>query len=294
MFLAGRDGTGLLNTQLGTESYMAPEIHARQPYEGDKVDIFALGIVLFIMLCQNPPFGNSTSSDPYYRLLSSGNARFWQLHSRNKPPNFFSEDFKNLISNMLAANPANRLTLQQIQEHPWFNGPTASPQEISQDIGARQERIRQAAEAARARRNNAGGARGVGRLFQGDMSGSITTSMSFSVSQEQPIVVDPLPQLNINMLKYNQYLTGLTPNEIMAIVSHYLSTREAKVNVNEAGNQVEAEVVTETSSAKIKVKVWATGDDLYTVGFQKLEGNHFDCHEIFGGITQLIDEVQQS
>ena len=45
----GRDGSGYLKTKLGTESYMAPEIHARKPYNGASVDLFACGIILFIM-----------------------------------------------------------------------------------------------------------------------------------------------------------------------------------------------------------------------------------------------------
>jgi len=35
---------------------MAPEIHEKKTYSGEKVDIFALGIILFIMMAQNPPF----------------------------------------------------------------------------------------------------------------------------------------------------------------------------------------------------------------------------------------------
>jgi serine/threonine protein kinase len=48
--LAGRDGTGTCKTKLGTESYMAPEIHARRPYIGTSVDLFACAIILFIMI----------------------------------------------------------------------------------------------------------------------------------------------------------------------------------------------------------------------------------------------------
>jgi len=47
--IEGRDGSGLLKTRLGTESYMAPEIHLRKPYNGEAVDVFASGIILFIM-----------------------------------------------------------------------------------------------------------------------------------------------------------------------------------------------------------------------------------------------------
>jgi serine/threonine protein kinase len=47
--IAGRDGSGQLKTKLGTESYMAPEIHARKPYNGASIDLFASAIILFIM-----------------------------------------------------------------------------------------------------------------------------------------------------------------------------------------------------------------------------------------------------
>ncbi len=46
----GRDKSGQLSTQLGTTSYMAPEIHLGKPYSGQSVDLFASAIILFIML----------------------------------------------------------------------------------------------------------------------------------------------------------------------------------------------------------------------------------------------------
>jgi len=54
--LAGRDGSGYLTTKLGTSNYMAPEIHEEKPYNGRQVDLFSLGIILFIMVAQSPPF----------------------------------------------------------------------------------------------------------------------------------------------------------------------------------------------------------------------------------------------
>jgi serine/threonine protein kinase len=52
----GRDGKGKLTTQLGTASYMAPEIHLGKQYEGTLVDVLAAGIILFVMITQRPPF----------------------------------------------------------------------------------------------------------------------------------------------------------------------------------------------------------------------------------------------
>jgi serine/threonine protein kinase len=45
----GKDDSGFCKTKLGTEGYMAPEIHMKKPYIGASVDLFACGIILFIM-----------------------------------------------------------------------------------------------------------------------------------------------------------------------------------------------------------------------------------------------------
>ena len=55
----GKDGSGMLLTKLGTESYMAPEIHMRKAYAGVATDLFAAGIILFIMLTGHPPFSRA-------------------------------------------------------------------------------------------------------------------------------------------------------------------------------------------------------------------------------------------
>ena len=68
-YLMGKDGTGLLRTVLGTESYMAPEIHLKLPYLGENVDLFASGIILFILYAGSPPFSKAEQKDPYYRLF---------------------------------------------------------------------------------------------------------------------------------------------------------------------------------------------------------------------------------
>ena len=67
--LKNDDGSNKLRTRLGTEGYMAPEIHMRLPYQGDKVDIFAAGIMLFIMVVGTPPFLQARPTDPFYKLI---------------------------------------------------------------------------------------------------------------------------------------------------------------------------------------------------------------------------------
>ena len=49
---------------------MAPEILKKQRYQGPVVDLFALGVILFIMRAGHPPFGIASDDDNYYKMLA--------------------------------------------------------------------------------------------------------------------------------------------------------------------------------------------------------------------------------
>jgi eukaryotic-like serine/threonine-protein kinase len=49
---------GVFYSHVGTERYMAPEIHENKPYKGSTTDIFALGVILFVMVTGVMPFFN--------------------------------------------------------------------------------------------------------------------------------------------------------------------------------------------------------------------------------------------
>jgi serine/threonine protein kinase len=69
---------------------MAPEIHAGMPYNGASVDVFACGIIMFIIYAGHPPFKKADLSDPNYRLIYKNREDlFWKGHSYNKPEGFF-------------------------------------------------------------------------------------------------------------------------------------------------------------------------------------------------------------
>jgi len=89
--MAGKNADGYLRTKLGTETYMAPEIHLKKPYKGDLTDLFASAIILFTMVSQHPPFNAAKPSDPYYKCIGAGKvSTFWNAHSRNKEDGFYS------------------------------------------------------------------------------------------------------------------------------------------------------------------------------------------------------------
>lgn len=101
----GFSSTKALNeSRKGTDSYMAPEIHMGKAYSGQCVDLFAAGIILFIMVARHPPFNQATPNDAHYKTISANRLDlFWKLHTRNKPTGleFFSEEFRDLITQLL-------------------------------------------------------------------------------------------------------------------------------------------------------------------------------------------------
>ena len=158
--IRGKNGSGKLHTILGTESYMAPEIHAGKAYSGTAVDIFACGVILFIMLSGNPPFLKADAkSDSYYKLFKTNEQlTFWTAHSNHMTEQlgregFYSEEFMDLMNGMLAYNPQNRPTIEQIKAHPWYNGPIADIQALQTEFMERRvmvdDEMRQQREASK-------------------------------------------------------------------------------------------------------------------------------------------------
>lgn len=127
---------------------MAPEIHARQSYSGEKVDLFACGIILFIMISGTPPFSKADPRvDPHYKLLATGKQEvFWKAHERSKTKkegqeSFYSPEFRDLINSMLAIEPQNRLTIEQIKDHAWVQGELADVNKLRAEFVQRKKMV---------------------------------------------------------------------------------------------------------------------------------------------------------
>lgn len=134
----------LNETKRGTDGYMAPEIYKGIAYSGQCVDLFATAIILFIMVAQHPPFNAASAKDPHYKLISTNRQDvFWKVHTKRKPGgiDFFSEEFRDLVSSMLAYNPHERPSLAEIKSHPWFNGPVPTYEEIAEEFTQRKAEL---------------------------------------------------------------------------------------------------------------------------------------------------------
>eukprot|EP00347_Sterkiella_histriomuscorum_P018493 403345305 len=116
--------------QKGTPVYIAPEILAGQLYDGELVDVFSSGVVLFSMISGSLPFEWAMKADPIYNLLIEERYdEFWQIFSQIVT---FSDSSKDLIQGMLKFNPQQRYNLNVIRDHEWVQENSESNQ--SQEV----------------------------------------------------------------------------------------------------------------------------------------------------------------
>ena len=111
----------MLNDFFGTMGYTSPNIFSNQSYNGEKADIFSLGVILFELVSRTFPFEIAMEKDPLYKLISRGKIhQFWQNIEKWNLEDF-SENFKNLFISMVDPNENNRPNIAQVLAHPWFN-----------------------------------------------------------------------------------------------------------------------------------------------------------------------------
>ncbi|XP_017564104.1 serine/threonine-protein kinase DCLK1b isoform X2 [Pygocentrus nattereri] len=107
---------GPLYTVCGTPTYVAPEIIAESGY-GLKVDIWAAGVITYILLCGFPPFRGSTEDqEALFDQILMGQLDFPLPYWDN-----VSDSAKELITCMLQVEVNQRYTALQVLDHPWVN-----------------------------------------------------------------------------------------------------------------------------------------------------------------------------
>ncbi|TRY58097.1 hypothetical protein DNTS_022731 [Danionella cerebrum] len=107
----------LLKTWCGSPPYAAPELFEGKEYDGPKVDIWSLGVVLYVLVCGALPFDGSTLQNLRARVLSG----------KFRIPFFMSTDCEYLIRHMLVLEPSRRLSMEQICKNKWMRAGEPDP-----------------------------------------------------------------------------------------------------------------------------------------------------------------------
>ncbi|KAL2916687.1 Chk1 protein kinase [Polyrhizophydium stewartii] len=110
--------TRVLTTPCGTPPYVAPEIH-HMKYNGDSVDIWSAGIILYVLLAGNTPWAEPTPNDEEFRLY----LKAFPDGLDYLPWSTLSREVFELLCGLLTVDPKSRFTTAQIRSNPWFSKP---------------------------------------------------------------------------------------------------------------------------------------------------------------------------
>ncbi|CAL8331355.1 unnamed protein product [Lota lota] len=117
---------GPLYTVCGTPTYVAPEIISETGY-GLKVDVWAAGVITYILLCGFPPFrSESNHQEDLFEQILEGRLEY--------PSPYWdpiSHSVKELIAHLLRVNPEERYSAQDVLSHPWITATYSTQPEHS-------------------------------------------------------------------------------------------------------------------------------------------------------------------
>eukprot|EP00039_Didymoeca_costata_P002632 m.61597 g.61597 ORF g.61597 m.61597 type:complete len:753 (-) comp11427_c0_seq2:33-2291(-) len=119
-------GKDFLDTQCGSMSYSAPELLSHKPY-GKAVDVWSIGVCLYVLLTGRLPFGNMATLTELHALMLDGTYTL---------PDAMSEPLKDLFGKIFHIKPNKRIKLQELKEHEWF-------QSMKEETNGKQEALSQ-------------------------------------------------------------------------------------------------------------------------------------------------------
>lgn len=97
--------------------YMSPEIYKNEePFDGFAVDMWAAGVILFLMLTGFPPWERACMTDDRFKYMTAG----YLVQMLTEWEIGLTSDAMDLLQRMLFLDPKDRLSLDQVKAHPWM------------------------------------------------------------------------------------------------------------------------------------------------------------------------------
>lgn len=122
------DGTPItMNRQCGSLVYASPQSYRGEDYHGCAADVWSCGVVLYVMLFGEFPFGRPDSR----------HCKRYRLHERNQSVFGHLEGdlgLVELLAGMLRIQVDERWSVAQVMEHPWTHKGPASPADVKESV----------------------------------------------------------------------------------------------------------------------------------------------------------------
>ncbi|KAD5507500.1 hypothetical protein R6Q59_031701 [Mikania micrantha] len=101
---------------VGTPAYIAPEVLSRKEYDGKLADVWSCGVTLYVMLVGTYPFGDPNDPNNFRTTIT----RIISVQYAIPDTVEISLECRHLLYRIFVADPDKRITIQEIQTHPWF------------------------------------------------------------------------------------------------------------------------------------------------------------------------------
>ena len=123
-------------TASGTPGYKAPEVSGATRSDSKKIDIFSLGVCMFMLSFCERPFGLDYENNPFDAINRDGCQNASYIQFLNMDGQFSEDSFEDLFIQTIRLNPASRPTVEQLIRHQWFKG-AATLEEASAELKRR-------------------------------------------------------------------------------------------------------------------------------------------------------------
>ena len=127
----------------GTRQYQSPERRILDWFNGISDDLFAAAIIIFMMMtCKHPFYRFEPVEYDQERIKAKKDYQLpWE--GKNGKNWKFSPEFKDLFKKMVALNPENRLSIDEILAHEWFKGSTSRKTKVQETFDKLHELIKE-------------------------------------------------------------------------------------------------------------------------------------------------------
>jgi len=309
----------LMFTECGTPGYMAPEmIRNTKGYDGMKADIWACGVILFIMLAGFPPFQKPDSTDWWFNKLQSGkHALFWQAHSRSA---YFSDQTKDFINKILNPDPEKRISIADMKKHPWWNGTTITNVALISELNRRKNTVdsvkSKEKEKKKKEKEKSSALEGSVHRALGDESSAgdeiplsppnftfkhhvytvasepaFTDELTFAEEEETEVIETKEKKPKIfddTVVRYTRFNSVATPSKIVERVSEVLKSMSHRYSTK--GN---FKLKVEVGAVVFFVQVFADPkiESQYVVDFRKQKGSSQEFRSIYQDVRAHLADI---
>jgi serine/threonine protein kinase len=262
----------------GTRSYMAPEILIGAKYHGQMVDIFAAGIILFIMITQIPPFQMAHPKDGWYKFVCSNRMdKFWKFHGQNQPGGieFFSQSFIDLINWIFNFDHTTRPSLAEIKEHDWYKGPVATKEEVTAEFTQRKSQLEGTSEEAVPETN-----------VSQDVYDEKSVHRGVTGEIEDPSSLPSLQRREAAWIKeissFTKFFSKSKLEDLFACVAQFGLSKSSDYEFSADEYSMTMSVADENENrVKMQVNILDAGEGKHCIEAVKISGDRFQFNDIF-------------